>query len=365
VTRTSTSAGICAHISANLPPLGRLKAQEKNSGCQGDPQNFTPSQVRNLKEFYGDFFDSQPRANEAKALGKETGEAFQELINQLAPLAAQTSQYPFLNALTPVHKKLKELSGKPYAWFLTDLSRQENELLDLKEKVIDPIRKFMSGPQKTIFDNARQFVQTQDANFSYIEGDDSSLIIDALADPECFQGNRMQQVKALVDNLQVKVTTQIGTEITLAKEATEALKDRLCGMAEFAVLSSEQQEQITQPFSEFIQSVERQKLIAVIRDTLRRFEESEYQRLLSKMATLTRPAPQEKAGQGNQTSTTTPESTAKTVIQEPRIEYVPSRLVRVSFNKAWLADESDVDRYLESMRVALLTEIRNGKRIQI
>ena len=36
-----------------------------------------------------------------------------------------------------------------------------------------------------------------------------------------------------------------------------------------------------------------------------------------------------------------------------------------SFNKAWLADESDVDRYLESMREALLAEIRNGKRIQI
>ena len=50
---------------------------------------------------------------------------------------------------------------------------------------------------------------------------------------------------------------------------------------------------------------------------------------------------------------------------EPRIEYVPSRSVKVFFDKAWLADETDVERYLESMREALLDEIRKGKRIQI
>ena len=56
---------------------------------------------------------------------------------------------------------------------------------------------------------------------------------------------------------------------------------------------------------------------------------------------------------------------ASPVQPAPRIEYVPSRSVKVSFDKAWLADETDVERYLESMREALLEEIRKGKRIQI
>jgi len=47
------------------------------------------------------------------------------------------------------------------------------------------------------------------------------------------------------------------------------------------------------------------------------------------------------------------------------VEYIPSRAVRVNFDKAWLANETDVDLYLESMRQALLAEIRQGKRIQI
>jgi len=373
-----TLANLCARgkvevrADGNLLEEDELESALRNTHQQGnivlEPQvEFTASQVRTLKEFYEDFFDAPPRANEAKALGKETGTALQDLTHQLNPLAAQASQYPFLNALTPVLEKLKELTGKPYTWYLTELTRQEDALLDMKESVIDPVRKFMSGPQKGIFDNARKFVQSQEPNFAYIEGDETAQVVASLTDPECFKGNRMQQVKTQVETLQEKVTAQIEAEIAKAKETVAALKGRLCGMAEFGALNGDQQEQITRPFNEFNVAIERQKLIAVIRDTLRRFEESDYQRLLSQMTSWAQPAPTpEPAPEPGQPATpdkgTKPTPPAK---PEPRIEYVPSRSVKVSFDKAWLADESDVERYLESMREALLEEIRKGKRIQI
>lgn len=373
-----TLANLCARGKVEVRTDGNLLEEDeleralRNSHGHGnvvlEPQvEFSASQVRTLKEFFEDFFDAPPGAGEAKALGKETGTALQELTHQLTPLAAQASQYPFLNALTPVLEKLKELTGKPYTWYLTELTRQEDALLDMKESVIDPVRKFMSGPQKGIFDNARKFVQTQEPNFAYIEGDESAQVVASLTDPECFKGNRMQQVKMQVETLQEKVTAQIETEIAKAKETVAALKDRLCGMTEFGALNGEQQEQIIRPFNEFNAAIERQNLIAVIRDTLRRFEESDYQRLLSQMTSWAQPAPTpEPAPQPGQTATpdvgTKPTPPAK---PEPRIEYVPSRSVKVSFDKAWLADETDVERYLESMREALLDEIHKGRRIQI
>jgi energy-coupling factor transporter ATP-binding protein EcfA2 len=330
-----------------------------------EPQvDFTASQVRNLKEFYQDFFDSPPRANEAKALGKETGVALQELLHQLTPIGAQITQYPFLIALNPVMDGLKEIIGKPYTWYLTELLRQEDTLLDMKEKIIDPIRKFMGGPLKSIFDEARKFVQAQEPNFSYLAGDESTQVITALTDPECFKGNRMQQVKTLVNTLQGKVRTQIEAEIVKAKDAAHALKDRLCGMAEFATLTPEQQGQITKPFADVVELVEKQTLIAMIRDTLRRFEETEYPQLLSRITAWSqadvKPAT---TGSDDYKSSATP-GPAPTMT-EPPIEYVSSRSVRVSFDKPWLADESDVERYLDSMRKSLLVEIKKGKRIQI
>lgn len=174
-----TLANLCARGKVEVRADGNLLEEDelervlRNTHGHGnvvlEPQvEFTASQVRALKEFFEDFFDAPPRASEAKALGKETGTALQDLMHQLSPLAAQASQYPFLNTLTPVIEKLKALSGKPYTWYLTELTRQEDALLTMKESVIDPVRKFMNGPQKDIFDNARKFVQTQEPNFAGI-----------------------------------------------------------------------------------------------------------------------------------------------------------------------------------------------------
>lgn len=375
-----TLASLCVRgkvemrVDGNLLEENELERALRNTHGHGnlvlEPQvEFTASQIRALKEFYEDFFDTPPRASEAKALGSETAEAFQQLTQQITSLTGLVSQYPFLSALNPVLDNLKELNGKPYIWYLTELARQEDSLLAIKEDVIDPIRKFMSGPQKGIFDDMRKFVQTQESNFAYIDSDETLQVVACLADPECYRGNRMQQIKAQLETLQEKVNTQITVEIAHAKEAVAALKERLSGMSEYCQLSPEQQEQLTKPFNEFSNAIEQKILIAVIRETLRRFEESDYQRLLSHLTSWTQPTPTSKPnsepepdGISLSESGATTKSPAKT---EPRIEYVAGRAVKVSFDKAWLADETDVDRYLESMREALLEEIRKGKRIQI
>ena len=331
-----------------------------------EPQvDFTASQVRTLKAFYEDFFDAPPQSSDAKELGKETGVAIQELNNQLAPLAAQTSQYPFLNALAPVLEKLREISGKPYTWYLTEFVRQEDTLLEMKEGIIDPIRKFMKGPQKEIFDNARRFAQSQEPNFAYIESDDAARIINALNDPECFKGNRMQQVKTLMDALQARINQLTDAEIDKAKATVSTLQERLSSMDEFAVINPEQQAEIVRPFTACIASIESQKLIAVIRDTLRRFEDSEYQRQLSQMTSWAQTAVATKSEAEYKTSIESEKKTEPVGTHEPQIEYISSRSVKVPFDKPWLADETDVERYLESMREALLGEIRKGKRVQI
>jgi hypothetical protein len=106
-----------------------------------------------------------PPNSEAKLLGKETGTAFQKLLDRLYQLAPQASQYPFLGALSPVIEKIKELPGKPYTWYLTELIRQEDALIDMKENIIDPISKSMKGPQKDIFDTTRNFRSNPGAQF--------------------------------------------------------------------------------------------------------------------------------------------------------------------------------------------------------
>lgn len=329
-----------------------------------EPQiDFSQSQIRKLKQFYEDFFDSPSRANEAKALAKETVAALKELAGKLAPIASQSSDFPFVTVLDSVISRLNDLSMKDYAWFLTEFGAIHDELLGLKEASIDPIRKFMAGPQKDIFHSARSFLQAQEPNFSYINADEVSLVSSTLSDPDCYRGNRVQKIKTLVESLKSKVADHIQLELQAADQAISELRERLTSLPEFKDLTSERKNKITNTFDELSNRLCKQQLIAVIRDTVRRFEEAEYQRLLSQISEWT----QENAEQQIQNKTSSAHSIASrhTAAAEPKIEYITGRQIKIEFDKPWISDESDVERYVQLLRTAWLAEIRKGKRIQI
>ena len=90
--------------------------------------------------------------------------------------------------------------------------------------------------------------------------------------------------------------------------------------------------------------------MAVISDNLRRFRENDYSRILSEVTSLAKPT----GGAGGASTT-----------EEPKVEYTNSKSLSIDYPKAWLADEDDVDSYLEKMREALLNEIKKGKRVQV
>ena len=320
--------------------------------------DFTASQVRDLKEFYEDFFDAPPQAGEAKVLGRETGTAFQYLINQLNLLVAQAGQYPFLNTLSPVVEKLGAIAGKPYTWYLTELLRQEDELLELKEQLIDPIRKFMSGPQKDIYSQAKAFVQNQEPNFIYVKGDEDSEIRLVLNDPICFKGTRIQQLKIKLDELKEKVDQKVQEIRTQAIETLSAMQSNMQSVEEYKKLHEAKAAELDASYKELIDRISQQRLIAVINDSMRYFEEQGYQKLLTKMVEMATPIP--KKG-----SDSTGGGDNGYQVSEPGVEYISTRKIRVSFDKAWLANESEVDQYLQKLREALLKEIEEGKRIQI
>jgi len=365
-----TLANLCARgkvevrSDGNLLEEGDLERALRNTHGHGnvvlEPQvEFTASQIRALKELYEDFFDGPPASGEAKALGKETAAAFQELLHQLAPLAAQAPQYPFLNELTPVIEQLKELTGKPYAWYLTELSRQEDTLLDLKEQTIDPIRKFMSGPQKAIFEEARTYVQSQEPNFAYIEGEEAALLVANLKDLACYKGNKIQQMKGQLDLLKANISDRLMQVRTQAVETLAAMQARMQAMDEYQNLPDARQAELNKPYLDLMSHIEQQHLIAVINDRLRYFEDQGYQKLLAMLTDMSSPPAQvptddEEPTPGNDAG-----------VREPKVEYVHYRQVSISYDKAWLANENDVDRFLESMRKALIADIQKGKRIRI
>ncbi len=309
-----------------------------------DPQlDFTPSQVRALKDFYEEFFDEPASLGEAKVIGQATGNAFARTIAELEKFTSENAPYPFRERLDKAIATLKQVSGKPYAWYLTELLDREDELLDLKEDVIDPIGKFISGSQKEIFDRAYSYLKEQEANFAYIEGDEAEQIRTILQDAQCFKGGLMQQAKTLLETLQQKVSAQIEREIQQAKRKIDELKNGLVNHSDYGALLSEQQAEAIQPFTSLTEKLKTQNTIAVIRETLRSFEKNDYIKLLAQIHSWTR----------------------KDSDTDPEVEYVSIQNILDNLDKTILSELSDVDSYLEKLGEVLRQEIQNGKRISI
>jgi hypothetical protein len=360
----------------NILDDGDIERALRNSHTQGnvvlDPQiEFTASQVRRLKEFYEDFFDAPTKESEAKALGKETAAAFKDLVKQLTVLSVLHQRYPFFDELNPILERLDEYSRKPYTWYLVDLYREEDYLLDTKEQILDPIRRFFGtdekpGEMKKIYDAAKKFVDDQEPNFDDLESEQPGTLMALLASTTCYKGDCIQQIKALNNELQAACSAVVEAEITMARQKIDGLEKRLSQMEEFLMLDDGEKDSLIKPFTEIKEDIGRQKLIAVIRDRVRRFEEKEYQNLLRQMAEWAeRKNTQQEPDQTKGTVPGVQSEENERGAAEPRIEYVTKQAVKIPFAKAWLADEADVEQYVSAMKSALLDEIRNGKRIQI
>lgn len=362
----------------NLLEDSRLEPAIRNTHGHGnvilEPQiEFTQAQIRAAKVFFNDFFDAPPAASEAKALGREIEQNLGKLKADLTVIAAQVTAYPFVVALQPVLARLKEIGGKPYSWYLTDLIRDEDSWLDRKEQVIDPIRKFMGGSQKEIFSEAQEFLRNQQANFDYIPGENTASIRQILSDLFCFKNGKIQTLKMLVDSTQVKIQGQLATEKARVKAELADLQARLAGMADYNLIQDSQKAELDLAFSQCLSQTENQTLIAMVRDRLSRFAHSEYPQLMAQVAgwaeAAKNPPPSvQPPVTGNPSVpgyTTVPGNLPPPPPTPKPVEFVSSKAIPVHFNKAYLADATDIDQYLAAMRRALLAEVEKGKRIQI
>lgn len=337
-----------------------------------EPQiEFSASQVRHLKEFFADFFDRPASSNEARALARETIDAIKELEIELADLHGQKAQYQFLSVLDGVMATLKEIASKNASWFLTDLSRASDAMLDSKEQIIEPLRRFMGSPQKTIYDQARQLVQDQEDNFAYVATGEVEAIKALLTENKPWQGNRLQQARPQLEALQQAITNQLASEMSTAISRLAELELRLQGTDEYSGLKKEQQAELGASFVEARQSMQGQKRIAMIRDQLRTFEDNQYAQLLLKLERLARPKP---------APIPMPPASPQPTADKPDIDYpqppsaelpkvadrlVPARTIKVGYSKPWLASEAELDDYLQQQREAWLKEIQAGNRVQI
>jgi hypothetical protein len=303
---------------------------------------FTPAQVAGLKRFHQEMFDEVPGNGDPRKLALNTSIRFKELADELRGYLALQGDYPFLSVLQGFPERLKELAGKNYAYLLSQ--RQDSEdLLDKKQDLVIPIRQFMGGSQKEIYDQARNFLRKEQPNLDYLEKDSKEKALrlkGILENKDCFRGRGLQEAKGLLDSLKTGLVIQVASEKQKAGREIQVLWESLSKMQQWSILEEKERKEIETGFELEKQSILDQALIGVLREKLSGFKNRSFTGIVEKVIRLAAEKTQPKA---------TPPDEAKVI----SVKDIPT-----PFKGKLLSSEDEVREYVQELERAYLEKVR-------
>lgn len=254
-----------------------LKNSQKHSSLVIQTlQEYTPSQLRRLKELSQTLFNKPAVETEAKALAKEVSTRMAELLQVLETFVQKRDIYPFLSILEPVILLLKKAVGKHHSWYYGDFLSNEDNYIKAKLELIDPIQAFWGSGQRSIYDDIKSFIRDQKSNFRYIDEGKRQELLSGFEDPEIYKGNRIQLLKVKYDILADKLLRLTADERSKAFRVIEQYQIDVTQDPEYIDTDIAVKDAVNTRFDGVKTEITEVKIIADIKDILNRFIDIEY-----------------------------------------------------------------------------------------
>lgn len=339
----------------NLDDRSVLDALQKNNQYANSiielEEEIQNTQVQKLKNFYQEYFNEPNLGNEPKEISRFFKLRLEKEVKDLSEMYILRSRFKFLESVGEPLSRLKLLAEKEHPYFFNALDQYQDGLSDDKENVLEAVKKFMNGAQRSIFEKVLLYLESNNANFDYIRNDSLEKLSTVAESPAPYKGTLMQEAKASLELIQKEVAEQQKTERETATEAIHQSISKLKSFADFTKLDSKQQDEIITPFNKAIKEIEQERFIGNIRTKANNTTNDLYQKQLERMMSLANPPK--------------PEEPGSTVPPKPKVIFVKKDSVKINFSKPALETKQDVEDYLAALREQYLRIIDEDKRISL
>lgn len=318
---------------------------------------FSTSDVLALKKLYQDLFGRTPMSSDGKGLGRETAEAIEELAKKVDGYLAVSEQYPLVGALVPFQQSLGKLRGQPASWYVANLcGKAGDDLADQKEDLFDPIDSFLSGAQREILDDARNYLTSEQANLEFADGELVEKVRAATCSATIHRGGAAQALKTDLDRLKSEIRGCVAEERETAAKDLAASLDMLSSSKEFVEATVEAQDEVRAAFNALQARIAEERFIPTLMTLVGNFRNGRYTQLLERLyASRKQPKPDglnEPGGSWNEGGT-------------GPVSVVSLQALGVRFDRPVISSEADVDAYVNEMRDAMINAVRAGKGIAL
>ncbi len=298
--------------------------------------------VNKLKKFYREFFDETLDYADPKDVYQQFNKRLEREYEELKNLLGQESHYPFLKDLTEPIKKFSNLVSKDYSFIYDNVNSFSDEYLNLKEDIIDPIKRFMNGEQRKIYDSVVQFLNSQNANLNYVSVDEMEILNKVREELVPYKSSFMKDAKAALERVKTFIDEQVGKEREEGIKIIDGYISQLKANEKFSELNPEKQNQVIQPLENEKAKINQENFIPVIRDLTQNVKAFLYQKQVQQIYDLA-----EKKGDG-----------AK-IVQK----LVNFNKIKPVFKKSTLDTEDDVEEYITELKETMLKQIKENTKI--
>ena len=329
-----------------------FKSNRDHQNIVLEPQvEYPASKVKDLKDFYAEFFTHQPAASDARGLSQETASEFARLASKLETLQQLSGTFPFLVQLSPIQLAFEGYAKKDVDWFIAELPKISDDILDQKDDALDPIINFMDGAQRQIYEQADQFLKDNQNNFNNVGSDKAKSLKAILIEEGCFKGNKMKEAKALLHDLRLLIDQGLMDARESATARLNSLQTDMHKMGDYQSANATKHATANRAFEVAIEEINSQRIIALIQVAVDRFTSDQYPSILGALV-----PPIVGSDPGDDGDVNTPPTVS---------QFVSAKTVSVAASKSVLDTEEDVDSYIRAFREALVQQIKDGKRITV
>jgi hypothetical protein len=347
---------------ARLYRLGKLELREKellssveviealtNSRKLGGvsvrkQEQFDTSTINALKRFHQELFNGQSVGTDARSSCEAFRMAMREEAQDLREIAAQAINYPFLAAVKPWSEQAEAMAKKDDGYLLNQLGAFKDSWLDAEADLLTPLKQFLKGNQKTVYDQVRAFEARYGDDLADLPADLVAPLRKLLASDRPYAGGLIPQASNAMTELQQQLEQRLQQAQAKALQEISEQEARLKADADFQKLDPEQQAEVLAPTAAAKSDVQSSNKPGTALLRLNRYRAEEVPKQLQRMAALAAP---------------------KDAPPPAVITVVAASALKVNCPLSQITNSQELQHWLDALRASAQEELDQGHRISL
>jgi hypothetical protein len=303
-----------------------------------------PKLVNDLKRFHQDLFNVQNPGTDPRTTCEAFRVAMAEEAQDLREMAAQARSYPFLAAVKPWAEQAEAMAKKDDGYLLNQLGTFKDSWLDAEEDLLTPLKQFLNGNQKTVYDQVNAFEARYGDDLADLPADLVAPMRALLASDRPYAGGLIPQATNAMTELQQQLEQRLQQAQAKALQEISEQEERLKADADFQKLDPEQQAEVLGPTAAAKSDVRGSNKAGTALLRVNRYRSDEVPKQLQRMAALAAP---------------------KDAPPPAVITVVAASALKVNCPLSQITNEAELGQWLEALRTAARRELDQGHRISL